>query len=251
MDDSQVALITGASRGIGRACAEALAAKRVRVFLAAEGTPVELDSAVAECRTAGAPEAACGVFDLAEPGAAEQMVAAAFARMGRIDVLVNNAGIRCRKPFGAFTGEDFERMFAVNVGAAFFASQAVLPIMRAQNGGRIINMASQMGSVAAVGNGLYGPTKAALIHLTRVMALELAADNIQVNAVSPGPVATQFLTDRYAGDPEGRAAMERMVPTGRFGKPEEIAEIVAFLATMQGRFVQGADFVVDGGYIIH
>jgi NAD(P)-dependent dehydrogenase (short-subunit alcohol dehydrogenase family) len=166
-------------------------------------------------------------------------------------VLVNNAGIRCRKAFGAFTRDDFAALIEVNLAAAFFASQAVLPAMRAQGGGRIIHIASQHGSVASEENALYGITKAALIHLARNMAYELAKDGIQVNTVSPGPIATQFNIDTWGQIPGKLEAMTARVPAGRMGRPEEIAEAVAFLATTQGSFIQGHDLVVDGGYIIH
>jgi NAD(P)-dependent dehydrogenase (short-subunit alcohol dehydrogenase family) len=248
---TKAALVTGASRGIGHATALALAERGFAVFLAAEGTEIELTDAVSSCRTAGAQEAAFGIFDLATNGAAEAMVSAALARFGRIDVLVNNAGIRCRKPFGTFTREEFANVVNVNLGAAFFASQAVLPAMRRQGGGRIIHIASQMGSVAGEENAIYGPTKAALIQLTRNMALELAKDNIQVNSVSPGPIATQFNIDSYGRQPGKMQAMETRVPLGRFGRPEEIAEVVAFLATVRGGYILGHDLIVDGGYIIH
>ncbi len=179
------------------------------------------------------------------------MVATALERFGRVDVLVNNAGIRCRKPFGSFTRQDFAYVISVNLAAAFFASQAVLPAMRRQGGGRIIHMASQMGSVAGEENALYGPSKAALIQLTRNMALELAKDGIQVNSVSPGPIATQFNLNSYGRQPGKMDAMISRVPVGRFGRPEEIAEAVVFLATVKGGFIQGHDLVADGGYIIH
>lgn len=248
---NQVALISGASRGIGHATALHLAGLGLSVFVAAEGTEAELAALVAACCEHGAPDAACGVFDFSLPGQSELMVRAALEKFGRVDVLVNVAGIRCQKPFGEFTQADFDLLMAVNVGAAFFASQAVLPAMRAQGGGRIIHVASQMGTVAAKLNTIYGMTKAALIRLAKSMALELSADNILVNTISPGPIATQFIENRYAGQPEARAAMEEMVPMGRFGTAEEIAEVIGFLATSKGRFLQGADLVVDGGYIIH
>jgi len=250
-EKERVALVTGASRGIGRATAVHLAGLGFSVFLVAEGTAAELDAAVAACRAAGAPDAACGVFDLGAAGAAEDAVAAALARFGRVDVLVNVAGIRCQKPFGKFTQEDFDRLMAVNVASAFFASQAVLPAMRAQGGGRIVHVASQMGSVAAPLNTIYGMTKAALIRLAKSMALELSTDNILVNTVSPGPIDTDFIKARYGGDAAGRAAMEARVPVGRFGTEEEIAEVIGFLATSKGRFLQGADLLVDGGYVVH
>jgi len=246
-----VALVTGASRGIGQAIALALAAKGCTLFLAAEGTPQELAAVEADCRAAGAPETAHGIFDLGEDGGAEAMVAAALARFGRLDVLVNNAGIRCRKPFGAFTRADYAGLFAVDFAAAFFASQAALPAMRAQGGGRIIHIASQMGRVAAEDNALYGSAKAALIQLTKCMAFELARDNIAVNSVSPGPIATRFLVESYAAIPGRTEQMTARVPNGRFGEPREIGEAVAFLATCEGSYIHGHDLVVDGGYTIH
>lgn len=248
---AQVALVSGASRGIGQATALHLAGLGFSVFVAAEGTADELRATATACRDAGAPDAAQGLFDLAQPGMAARMVGAAVEKFGRVDVLVNVAGLRCQKPFGAFTQADFDMLMAVNVGGAFFASQAVLPAMRAQGGGRIIHVASQMGTVAAPLNTIYGMTKAALIRLAKSMALELSADNILVNTVSPGPIDTDFIKARYAGDPDARAAMEARVPIGRFGTAEEIAEVIGFLATSKGRFLQGADLVVDGGYIIH
>lgn len=250
-DVMKVALVTGASRGIGREAAFALAARGFAVYLAAEGTEEELTAAEATCNAHGAPEAAHGVFDLSVAGQAEAMVAAALARFGRMDVLVNNAGIRCRKAFGEFTRADFDTLIQVNLATAFFASQAVLPAMRRQGGGRIIHVASQMGSVAAEENALYGSAKAALIHLTRNMAFELAKEGIHVNSVSPGPIATQFNLDTWGRMPGKLETMVTRVPAGRMGRPEEVAEAIAFLATTKGGFIHGHDLVVDGGYIIH
>jgi NAD(P)-dependent dehydrogenase (short-subunit alcohol dehydrogenase family) len=221
------------------------------MVLAADGTQAELNAAVTECRRGGAPDARSIVADLTRPGAAETMVEAALAAFGRIDVLVNNAGIRCRKAFGAFTREDFASVVEVNLAAAFFTSQAVLPAMRRQGGGRIIHVASQHGSVASEENALYGTTKAALIHLARNMAFELAREGIHVNTVSPGPVATQFNLDTWGKQPGKLETMAARVPAGRMGRPDEIAEAIVFLATTVGGYIHGHDLVVDGGYIIH
>jgi len=153
------------------------------------------------------------------------MVALAHEKMGRVDILVNNAGIRARKAFGEFSHEDFDRLVAVNLRTPFFASQAVIPIMRAQGGGHIVHMASQLGIVAARYGAIYSLTKAGLIQLTRSMALELAGDGISVNAVCPGPISTEgFLAGRNPGELEQRA---RDVPIGRFGTVEEVAAMVA------------------------
>jgi NAD(P)-dependent dehydrogenase (short-subunit alcohol dehydrogenase family) len=247
---TRVALVTGASRGIGRETALALAQKGLALFLVAEGTAEELASAEAACRDVGAPDAATATFDLGVPGMAEATVAAALDRFGRVDVLVTNAGIRCRKPFGTFTRADFTGLMEVNLAAAFFASQAVLPAMRAQGGGRIIHVASQMGRVASEDNALYGCAKAALIQLTRNMAFELAKEGIQVNSVSPGPIATQYNIESYGRIPGRTEQMVSRIPAGRLGAPHEIAEAIAFLATAEGGFIQGHDLVVDGGYTI-
>jgi NAD(P)-dependent dehydrogenase (short-subunit alcohol dehydrogenase family) len=248
---ARAALVTGASRGIGRAAALKLASRGLAVFVAADGTEAELAAAAAACRSAGAPDAAHALVDLQRPGEAERLVETARARLGRIDVLVNNAGIRCRKRFGEFTRDDFERVVAVNRAAAFFASQAVLPAMRAQGGGRIIHVASQLGSVSGEGQAIYGLTKAALIHLTKTMAIELSRENILVNSVSPGPIATEFNRDVWAQDPTFRDALHSRLPGGRAGTPEDVAEAIAFLATSEGTFIQGHDLVIDGGYVIH
>lgn len=245
----KIALITGSSRGIGRAIALRLASEQAAIYLAADGTEPELEETAAACRKAGAADAAWGIYDLAQSGQPEAMVAAAHQRMGRIDILVNNAGIRVRKAFGEFSHEEFERVVAVNLRAPFFASQAVIPIMRAQGGGHIIHMASQLGIVASRYGAVYNLTKAGLIQLTRSMALELSAENILVNAVCPGPISTEgFLAGRNPGELEQRA---RDVPIGRFGTVEEVAGVVAFLVSKDAAYVAGHALVMDGGYIVH
>jgi NAD(P)-dependent dehydrogenase (short-subunit alcohol dehydrogenase family) len=248
--DGKVAVITGASRGIGRVTARRLAVEGCAVYLTADGTAAELEAAAGEVDEADG-KAAFGIFDLARDGAAETMVEAALAAFRRIDILVNNAGIRILRPFGAFTGEEFDRAVAVNLRAPFLASQAVLPAMRQAGGGRIIHVASQMGIVASPELALYGMTKAALIHLTRSMALELAGQGIIVNAVSPGPIATRYNLDRYAKDPARRERALAHLPVGRLGEPDDVAEAILFLAATGSSFIHGHNLVVDGGYITH
>ncbi len=247
--NGKVALITGASRGIGRAIALRLAAEGAAIYLAADGSEVELEDTAGACRSAGAPNALWGLHDLARPDAAEAMVAAAHQRMGRIDILVNNAGIRARKAFGTFTHDDFDRLMAINLRAPFFASQAVVPIMRAQGSGHVIHISSQLGIVASRYGAVYNLTKAGLIQLTRSMALELSAEGIAVNAVCPGPISTEgFIAGRNPGELEQRA---RDVPIGRFGTVEEVAGVVAFLVSKDAAYVIGHALVMDGGYVVH
>ena len=192
------------------------------------------------------------MFDLSERGAAEQMIEAAVKRYARVDVLVNNAGIRAPVAFGEYTREIFEKVVAVNIAAPFFASQAVVPVMRKQGGGRIIHIASQLARVTYAKRALYGLTKAALVHLTKSMAYELARDGIVVNSISPGPIRTQYIVDRDSAEPE--AAQQRIktyLPIGRLGEPREIADVALFLATTPATYLQGEDICVDGGYTTH
>jgi NAD(P)-dependent dehydrogenase (short-subunit alcohol dehydrogenase family) len=251
----KVVIVTGAStsKGIGSAIARRFAQEGAALYLVAEGTRERLEAVRDECR--GYPEctgAQCALFDLGECGAAESMVADAQKRMGRIDILVNNAGIRESHKFGEYTRDVFERVVAVNLAAPFFAAQALVPIMRAQGGGRIINIASQLGHVTYSKRALYGLTKAALIHLTKSMAYELAGDGIIVNSISPGPIRTQFIIDRAAEEPEEAAQrLKTYLPAGRLGEPEEIAELALFLATTPATYLQGEDICIDGGYTSH
>ena len=248
----RIALVTGASRGIGEAIALALSRAGAAVYLAADGTREELSAVASECRAHNAfARAEFGLFDLGDAEDVQRMVDAALAEYGRIDILVNNAGMRIRHPFGEYTAAEFDRLVAVNLRAPFLASQAVVPSMRANGGGRIITIGSQAGIVAAANSALYGLSKAALIYLTKAMALELAKDGIMVNAVSPGPIETEFTRSRMQSEPGHREARAARIPLGRWGQPEEVAEAVLFLASSAPTFVHGANLVIDGGYVIH
>jgi len=251
----KVAVVTGAStpQGIGNAIAKKFAEAGASVFLVAEATVAQLEAAVKACQAfplAGRIEH--GVFDLAAPDAAEAMIAEADRRFGRIDVLVNNAGIRAPLKFGDYPRDVYDKVVAVNLTSPFFASQAVVPIMRRQGGGRIIFIASQLGSVTYERRAVYGLTKAALIHLTKSIALELGREGIIVNSISPGPIATGPILARNEADPEGaKRRLEQYVPAGRFGEPWEIADLALYLATTEATFLQGEDIRIDGGYNIH
>ena len=245
-------VVTGASRGLGHAIALELARNGAALFLVADGALDDLERAAGECREAGAAGAVQTMqTDLGQPNAAEEMVEQAVRRLGGVYALVNNAGIRMRKLLGDYSGGDFDRLIAVNLRAPFFASQAVLPHMRKAGGGRIVNIASQMGLVAQEGIALYSLAKAALIQFTRSMAFEAARHNIQVNAVSPGPAATEDNVRRKTETPELHAERMRYMVTGRLVECDEVAKAVLFLLSTDATSIQGHNLVVDGGYTIH
>ena len=240
-------------KGIGSAIANRYAEEGAAIFLVAEGTRERLVQVQHECAShAAAGRIEYGIFDLAERGAAERMIEEAARLFGRIDILVNNAGIRAAYDFGDYTRDVFDKVVAVNLAAPFFASQAVLSIMRKQGGGRIINIASQLAKVTYSQRGLYGLTKAALVHLTKSIAYEVGRENIMVNSISPGPIRTQFTIDREVMNPgELQQRVKSYLPVGRLGEPEEIADLALYLASTKATFLQGEDICIDGGYTSH
>jgi NAD(P)-dependent dehydrogenase (short-subunit alcohol dehydrogenase family) len=244
--DGQMALVTGASRGLGRVIALALADAGASLHLVADGTEEELAQVTAACaERCPAARVTRATMDLSRPEAPVAMVDAAIAEHGRIDVLVNNAGMRIRRPFGEFSADDFDRLMAVNLRAPMLAAQAGAAHMRVRGSGRIINVASQLGTVTDAGASLYGMSKAALLYLTRSMAMELAGSGVVVNAVSPGTTATEFILSTMTGA-RLQSRIEK-IPSGRLGRPDEIAAAVVFLATTPATFLLGHNLIVDGG----
>jgi NAD(P)-dependent dehydrogenase (short-subunit alcohol dehydrogenase family) len=253
--NDKVAIVTGtaAPSGIGAAIARRYAAEGASLLLVDNSSDDSLRAAAQSCSAQPGAEGRVEtlLLDLAERGAPERMVEHALALFGRVDVLVNNAAFRNHQPFMNNSRDDFERAVAVNVAAPYFATQAVVPAMRKQGGGRIIHIASQLGVVAAPARSVYSLTKAALISLARSSALELAADGIVVNAISPGPIETGAMVDRFQRDPEGLRQRLAYLPAGRCGQPEEIAEVALFLACTPATFLVGTNVMVDGGYTVH
>jgi len=244
--DGQMALVTGASRGLGRVIALALADAGASLHLVADGTEEELAHVAAACvERCPASRVSRATLDLSRPETPAAMVEAAVAEHGRVDVLVNNAGVRNRKPFGQFSADDFDRLMAVNLRAPMLAAQSAAAHMRTRGSGRIINVASQLGTVTDTGASLYGMSKAALLYLTRAMAVELAEFGIVVNAVSPGTTATEFILSTMTG--VRLASRIERIPAGRLGRPDEIAQAVVFLATTPATFLLGHNLIIDGG----
>ena len=242
----QTALITGASRGIGRAVATELARAGYAVAVNCLRHPQEaLDLAAA--LTAEGCRAAAFPADVADRSQVEAMVRDAEARLGPVEVLVNNAGISAQGLFQDMDDAQWDRMLAVNLTGARNACLAVLPRMLHEKRGCIVNMASIWGLRGASCEVAYACTKSAIVGLTRSLALELAPSGIRVNAVAPGCIETDML--RSLGD-ETRAMLTEETPLGRLGTPEDVAHAVAFLVSDQASFLTGQILTADGGFTV-
>jgi 2-deoxy-D-gluconate 3-dehydrogenase len=243
-----VALVTGASRGLGRAAALALAGAGADVALAGRA----LDDLRRTAEEAARHGVRAEVFraELREPAAVDGLVGAVLDRLGRVDVLVNNAGIAgAEKPFLELTAADWDDVLAVDLRAPALLGRAVARAMVAQGGGRIVNVASIGGLTPFSRLAPYCASKAALVHLTRVMALELARHNVQVNVLCPGYFRTPMNEAFFAG-PKGQALIERDIPMRRLGDPAELGPTVVLLASGAARFMTGSVVVVDGGHTL-
>jgi NAD(P)-dependent dehydrogenase (short-subunit alcohol dehydrogenase family) len=244
--DGRVALVTGAGRGIGRACAPALAQAGAEVWLMAR-TRDEIDQAAAEIRAAGgsAHALACDVTDTAA-------MREAVAAIPVLDVLVNNAGTNIPEPFVEVSEAHLDRVLNLNVRAAFLVAQAAAKKMleapgRKKRGGSIVNISSQMGHVGAVNRTVYCLTKHALEGLTKAMALELAPLGIRVVSVAPTFVETP-LTKPMLAQPEFGQWVKERIPAGRIGDVDEVAAAVVFAASPAASLMTGTSLVVDGGW---
>jgi len=245
----KTALITGASRGLGRGIALALGQEGTNVVLCARGAEA-LAAAEAEVAALGV-ETHAVALDLSAPGAAERLVDAAVERFGRLDVLVNNVGANRRKPFAETTEEDWAAIVEMNLQVHVRVTRAALPVMRRQRSGAIVFVASIFGREAGgPGLVLYNTTKSALISLAKILSLEVAADGIRVVSVAPGSLLFPGGSwhRRQQEDPEGIAVfVRRNIPLGRFGRVEEVADVVAFLASDRASLITGTCLNIDGG----
>ncbi len=244
--DHKCALITGGGSGIGRAVCLALAREGADVGVV-DVSPEGAEATAQEVRKSGRKAVAFRV-DVTDPASVQAMVSQAVGALGRIDMLVNSAGVREIVPFLQLPFAEWQRVIATNLTGTFLCSQAVAQYLVAQGrGGKIVNLASVAGLMAVPNRAAYVSSKHAVVGLTKEMALELADKNIQVNAVAPGVVETA-MTASYFDKPEVLASLKKVHPAGRWAQPEEIAGLILFLASDEASFITGATFPIDGGF---
>lgn len=244
--DGKTALVTGASRGIGRAIALCLAAEGARVAINYAGNVKAAEEVKASIEAAGGTAILCQA-DIADSAAVEAMIADVVKEFGAIDILVNNAGITRDTLLMRMKDEDFAKVLDTNLKGVFYCTKAVSKLMMKKRAGRIVNMASVVGLVGNAGQTNYAAAKAGVIGFSKSAAKELASRGITVNVVAPGFIGT----DMTAGLPESvKEKMLTDIPLGRMGEPEDVANAVLFLASDQASYITGQVVNVDGGMVM-
>jgi len=245
--DGKTALITGGGRGLGRAMALALAGAGARVALVARNLEQLNDTAAAIHKFGGV----AGVFraDVTDEEQIRQLERAVSAQFGRLQILINNAGMNLRKPLTEFSLAEWRQVQDTNLTSVFLVCRAFVPQMKGQGYGRILNLTSTMSHVALPGRTAYCATKTALLGFTRALALELAPEKITVNGISPGLFATE-LNAPLLQNPEVNQQFTSKVPLGRWGKVEEVGQLAVYLCSEDAGYITGTDIVMDGGWTV-
>lgn len=238
-------IITGASRGIGKAAALAFAKAGYDILICYRERKADAERTAAEARAFGV-RAVIFQMDMASLSDCRRTASKALMEFGKIDALVCNAGVALASLFTQTTEEEYDRLFAVNTKGVFFLSQAVAREMIAAGGGSIVNISSMWGVVGASGEVAYSASKAAVIGMTKALAKELAPSGIRVNCIAPGVIDTE-MNDCY--DEETMCALAERTPLSRIGTPEDIANAILFLASENASFITGQTLTVDGGFI--
>lgn len=242
----RVAIVTGGSRGIGRATAERLAASGATVVVNYRGNAAAAEATVAAITAAGG-KALAVQGDVSQPADVEHLVKTALEQFGRIDILVNNAGITRDNLLLRMKESDFDEVIATNLRGVFLCTRAVLRPMTKQRFGRVINITSVIGLIGNAGQANYAAAKAGIIGFTKSTAREMASRGITVNAIAPGFIETE-MTD--ALNEETRKAILATIPLGRFGQPAEVAGLICFLASDAGAYISGQTLTIDGGMVM-
>ena len=246
--EGKTALVTGAGGGIGSAISRRLATEGAHVFISDVNEAAAKE--VADALVGEGCSAEPLVFDLLDPEAPRAAVQRVIEARGRLDVLVNNAGVTRRGDLLSLTENDWRLSFAVNVDSLFHLCRAVLPHMIRAGGGAIVNTASQWGLYPAPGHVAYNVSKAAVVAFTKNLARDYAPDNIRVNAVAPGEIHTPMLESGLARNGRNIADLHALVPFGRVGKPEEVAALVAFLASDEAPYICGSVVEITGAQAV-
>ncbi len=237
----KVAIVTGATQGIGLACAQRLVAEGAKVML------VDIKPEGEQAAVALGEQARFFAADVSQKADVDALVAATMKEFGRIDILVNNAGVTCAADFLDVTEEDFDRVMRINLKSMFLCGQAVAREMVKQQSGCIINMSSVNAELAIPNQVPYVVSKGAINQLTKVMSLNLVNHGIRVNGIGPGTILTELAKKAVMASPESRQTILSRTPMGRCGEPEEVAGIAAFLASDDASYMTGQTIYVDGG----
>jgi NAD(P)-dependent dehydrogenase (short-subunit alcohol dehydrogenase family) len=241
----RVALITGASKGLGKAMALALADAGARVAIVSRSEE-QLNAVAGEIRANGG-EAEAFKADVADEASVASLERAVSSQMGKVQILINNAGVNVRKSITDFTLDEWNYVIGTNMTAAFLMCRSFVPHMKGSGYGRILNLTSTMSHVSLPGRAAYSGSKAGLLGMTRSIALELAPEGITVNGISPGPFATDMNT-AITENPEVNAAFIANVPLGRWGKVEDVGKLAVYLCSDEASFITGTDILIDGGW---